>query len=97
MRYDKLSSLSGEREESTKYLAPSKETMAPEPLEYGTRKNPTEGDNGVNITRGCSFTYKGYDRPLSWQEPEKAWLSGVLGSNFQYDYYPLEKVEGEAE
>ena len=28
-------------------------------VEYGTRTNPSEGDNGVNITNGCSFTYKG--------------------------------------
>ena len=63
-------------------------------VEYGTRKNPASGDNGINVTNGCSFTYKGYDRPLSWQEPEKAWISGVLGANFAYDYYPLEKIEG---
>jgi len=63
-------------------------------VEYGTRRNPASGDNGVNITSGCSFTYKGYDRPLKWREPEKAWISGVLTSNFAYDYYPLEKVEG---
>lgn len=63
-------------------------------VEYGVRKNPSSGDNGENITKGCSFTYKGYDRPLNWQEPEKAWVSGVLGSNFAYDYYPVKKVEG---
>lgn len=63
----------------------------------GTRKNPSVGDEGVNITKGCSFTYTGYDRPEKWARPENAWLSGVLGPNFAYDYYPLQSVDGETD
>lgn len=63
--------------------------------EYGTRKNPSDGDNGKNITNGCSFTYSGYDRPAMWSEPQKAWISGVLGPNYAYDYYPVDSVDAD--
>lgn len=63
-------------------------------VSYGYRKNPTEGDGGKNILAGCSFTYSGYDRPTLWANPEKAWISGSLGPNFAYDYYPVESVSG---
>ncbi len=63
-------------------------------VSYGYRKNPTDGDNGKNILAGCSFTYSGYNRPTLWENPDKAWISGSLGPNFAYDYYPVESVSG---
>lgn len=63
-------------------------------VDAGTRRNPSENDNGKNITNGCSFTYSGYDRPAKWANPERAWISGVLGPNFAYDYYPVKSVKG---
>lgn len=63
-------------------------------VSYGYRKNPTDGDGGKNILAGCSFTYSGYNRPTLWENPDKAWISGSLGPNFAYDYYPVESVSG---
>lgn len=63
-------------------------------VSYGYRKNPTDGDDGKNILAGCSFTYSGYNRPTLWENPDKAWISGSLGPNFAYDYYPVESVSG---
>ena len=60
----------------------------------GYRKNPKDGDDGKNILAGCSFTYSGYDRPALWANPDKAWISGSLGPNFAYDYYPVKSVSG---
>lgn len=59
-------------------------------LEYGTRSQ-------AQITNGCSFVMEeGEDRPFQWAEPELAWLSGVLGANYAYDYYPVERTDPEA-
>lgn len=54
-------------------------------VEYGTRT--AEG-----ITEGCAFKVD-YDRPTKWASPQNVWVSGVLGPNFAYDYYPIQSVE----
>jgi len=56
-------------------------------LDYGERTQD-------GITNGCSFVMEeGEDRPFQWTNPELAWLSGVLGANYAYDYFPVEKVD----
>lgn len=66
-------------------------------VERGTRRNPSSGDNGNNVTKGCAFKYIDYDRPELWSRPEEAWVSGTLGPNYAYDYYPVESVDKETD
>jgi hypothetical protein len=54
-------------------------------VEKGTRT--AEG-----VKNGCSFEV-GFDRPALWNEQNKAWVSGVLGPNYTYDYYPVERFD----
>lgn len=46
-----------------------------------------------NMSKAASsFQYCG-TRPESWQEPQNAWVSGSLGYNYFYDYYPISTID----
>lgn len=50
---------------------------------------PADGNRTKeDVLKGCSFVVD-YDRPFQWAQPELAWLSGAMGENFAYDYFPL--------
>ena len=36
-----------------------------------------------------------YDRPSQWSKPEQAWLSGTIGPNYEFDYYPVSRFDSE--
>ena len=55
--------------------------------EYGKRTKS-------GITNGCSFKVN-YDRPSQWSKPEQAWLSGTIGPNYEFDYYPVSRFDSE--
>ena len=66
-------------------------------IEKGTRKAPgvdEQGNPKPSITDGCSFTVD-YDRPSYWSNIGDAWISGVLGSNYFNDYYPVERFDAD--
>lgn len=44
---------------------------------------------------GVSFRYSD-SRMDSWQEPENIWVTGSLGYNFDYDYYPVKTIDKES-
>ena len=53
--------------------------------EYGKRTKS-------GIANGCSFQVN-YDRPSQWSKPEQAWLSGTIGPNYEFDYYPVSRFD----
>lgn len=53
--------------------------------EYGKRTKS-------GIANGCSFKVN-YDRPSQWSKPEQAWLSGTIGPNYEFDYYPVSRFD----
>ena len=53
--------------------------------EYGKRTKS-------GIANGCSFKVN-YDRPSPWSKPEQAWLSGTIGPNYEFDYYPVSRFD----
>ena len=55
--------------------------------EYGKRTKS-------GIANGCSFQVN-YDRPSQWSKPEQAWLSGPIGPNYEFDYYPVSRFDSE--
>lgn len=55
--------------------------------EYGKRTKS-------EIANGCSFQVN-YDRPSQWSKPEQAWLSGTIGPNYEFDYYPVSRFDSE--
>ena len=55
--------------------------------EYGKRTKS-------GIANGCSFKVN-YDRPSQWSKPEQAWLSGTIGPNYEFDYYPVSRFDSE--
>lgn len=55
--------------------------------EYGKRTKS-------GIANGCSFQVN-YDRPSQWNKPEQAWLSGTIGPNYEFDYYPVSRFDSE--
>lgn len=55
--------------------------------EYGTRTK--EG-----IANGCSFAVD-YDRPSLWSAQDEVWLSGTLGPNYEFDYYPVSRFDSD--
>lgn len=55
--------------------------------EYGKRTKS-------GIANGCSFKVN-YDRPSQWSKPEQAWLSGTIGPNYEFDYYPVRRFDSE--
>lgn len=55
--------------------------------EYGTRSKK-------GIADGCSFTVD-YDRPSQWSRQSDVWLSGTLGPNYEFDYYPVKSFDKE--
>lgn len=55
--------------------------------EYGKRTRS-------GIANGCSFKVN-YDRPSQWSKPEQAWLSGTIGPNYEFDYYPVSRFDSE--
>lgn len=55
--------------------------------EYGKRTKS-------GIANGCSFQVN-YDRPSQWSKPEQAWLSGTIGPNYEFDYYPISRFDSE--
>ena len=55
--------------------------------EYGKRTKS-------GIANGCSFQVN-YDRPSQWSKPEQAWLSGTIGPNYEFDYYPVSRFDSE--
>lgn len=55
--------------------------------EYGKRTKS-------RIANGCSFQVN-YDRPSQWSKPEQAWLSGTIGPNYEFDYYPVSRFDSE--
>ena len=55
--------------------------------EYGKRTQS-------GIANGCSFQVN-YDRPSQWSKPEQAWLSGTIGPNYEFDYYPVSRFDSE--
>lgn len=54
---------------------------------YGTRSKS-------GIADGCSFTVD-YDRPSQWSRQSETWLSGTLGPNYEFDYYPVSSFDNE--
>jgi len=44
------------------------------------------------ITQGCEYQYSG-DRPALWGHSEEIFVSGVLGANYSYDYYPVQSID----
>lgn len=54
---------------------------------YGTRSKS-------GIADGCSFTVD-YDRPSQWSRQSDVWLSGTLGPNYEFDYYPVSGFDNE--
>lgn len=54
---------------------------------YGTRSKS-------GIAGGCSFTVD-YDRPSQWSRQSEVWLSGTLGPNYEFDYYPVSSFDNE--
>lgn len=54
---------------------------------YGTRSKS-------GIADGCSFTVD-YDRPSQWSRQSDVWLSGTLGPNYEFDYYPVSSFDNE--
>lgn len=54
---------------------------------YGTRSKS-------GIADGCSFTVD-YDRPSQWSRQSEVWLSGTLGPNYEFDYYPVSSFDNE--
>ncbi len=54
---------------------------------YGTRSKS-------GIADGCSFTVD-YDRPSQWSGQSEVWLSGTLGPNYEFDYYPVSSFDNE--
>ena len=58
-----------------------------DPNEYGKRTKS-------GIANGCSFKVN-YDRPSQWSKPEQAWLSGTIGPNYEFDYYPVSRFDSE--
>lgn len=55
--------------------------------EYGKRTKS-------GIANGCSFQVN-YDRPSQWSKPEQTWLSGTIGPNYEFDYYPVSRFDSE--
>lgn len=55
--------------------------------EYGKRTKS-------GIANGCSFQVN-YDRPSQWSKAEQAWLSGTIGPNYEFDYYPVSRFDSE--
>ena len=55
--------------------------------EYGKRTKS-------GIANGCSFKVN-YDRPSQWSKPGQAWLSGTIGPNYEFDYYPVSRFDSE--
>lgn len=55
--------------------------------EYGKRTKS-------GIANGCSFKVN-YDRPSQWSKLEQAWLSGTIGPNYEFDYYPVSRFDSE--
>lgn len=55
--------------------------------EYGKRTKS-------GIANGCGFQVN-YDRPSQWSKPEQAWLSGTIGPNYEFDYYPVSRFDSE--
>ena len=55
--------------------------------EYGKRTKS-------GIANGCSFKVN-YDRPSQWSKPDQAWLSGTIGPNYEFDYYPVSRFDSE--
>ena len=55
--------------------------------EYGKRTKS-------GIANGCSFQVN-YDRPSQWSKLEQAWLSGTIGPNYEFDYYPVSRFDSE--
>lgn len=53
--------------------------------EYGKRTKS-------GIANGCSFKVN-YDSPSQWSKPEQAWLSGTIGPNYEFDYYPVSRFD----
>ena len=53
--------------------------------EYGKRTKS-------GIANGCSFKVN-FDRPSQWSKPEQAWLSGTIGPNYEFDYYPVSRFD----
>ena len=53
--------------------------------EYGKRTKS-------GIANGCSFKVN-YDRPSQWSKLEQAWLSGTIGPNYEFDYYPVSRFD----
>ena len=53
--------------------------------EYGKRTKS-------GIANGCSFKVN-YDRPSQWSKPDQAWLSGTIGPNYEFDYYPVSRFD----
>ncbi|MDY3928726.1 MAG: S-layer homology domain-containing protein [Clostridia bacterium] len=44
------------------------------------------------VLEGAEFTID-YDRPMSWTYSKDIYTSGVLGPNYFYGYFPIEKIE----
>lgn len=55
--------------------------------EYGTRSQQ-------GVLQGCAFHYTD-ERMEQWSRPELAWLSGAIGPNYAYDFYPVESIDPE--
>lgn len=53
-------------------------------VSYGSR-------TADGLAAGCEFKYTN-DRPELWEKPELAWLSGSIGPNYAYDYFPVKTV-----
>lgn len=44
------------------------------------------------VAAGAAFKYSD-DRVGSWQEPGNIWVTGSLGYNYDYDYYPVAAID----
>lgn len=60
-----------------------------QPREYGEAYGTRNKDG---IANGCSFKVD-YDRPSKWNKQHEVWLSGTLGPNYNYEYYPMERFD----
>ena len=47
------------------------------------------------VLQGCSYKYDDADatRLSRWAEPGIGYVSGVLGPNYAYDYYPIDRID----
>ncbi|MBP3359536.1 MAG: right-handed parallel beta-helix repeat-containing protein [Clostridia bacterium] len=56
-------------------------------VSYGSR-------TADGLAAGCEFRYTN-ERPELWEKPELAWISGSIGPNYAYDYFPVKSVNAD--